>query len=811
MPHCQMMNEAIGRCATSRWLTWSRAVVIGIAYPCATAAAAAAEGGPAAGGPNLALEEVIVTARKQEERLQDVPISMTAYTSKDIERYQTQSLVDVGTLTPGLVINSSSNPTGTIFLRGIGASDNSPSIDQAVSINVDGVQVSQAQIIRLAQLDLQQIEVLKGPQSLFYGKDSPAGIISMVSADPGRRFESKIRTGYEIYNQQEFLEAMVSGPLNAVLGARLDAYASNQNGWFVNQVPAEAGVSVPGVNTYPDQRQYFGRLTLVYTPSEVFDIKLKLNEGRVIQEGGGTNGGDEIYLCPTGTPQNAFGSYDPTPCRLGRYYSSGGISPQEAALNDMFGNGEPFLTSEQTLGSLTANYRPAKKLTVTSVTGYYKDGEDSADNYCRSVIPCLPAAAHVDISQWTEELRARTSFDWPVNFLVGAFYQHLTLSEATAVIFGVPLAPAPTLYENFHGKEITNSYSGFGQVSYDFAPLWELTVGARYTSEGKTEDLLRYPSLLNGFGPAGPIPLTHPNVHFDNISPEATLNYRPTHDLTFYGAYRQGFVAGGFNFVSFLAPGSDNSYRPETVQGGELGVKGLGFDGQVRFEADIYHYKYSQLQLSTFDPATLSLPVINAGAATIAGVEGALVYAPKPLPHLSFRGSAAYNHNKYDNFISECYSGQTSAQGCNRNFSGGNYNSQSLGGAPLSHAPTWAATLGTSYESIINDRMSLRSSVDTTYSSAFYTTVQESPRAVQGQFWKLNMSLALHSDRGWEVALIGKNLTNRLTLTEGYETVLTGHGYGKPGPIVPSDMDAVLTPPRTLMIQFTLSDALLRK
>jgi outer membrane receptor protein involved in Fe transport len=147
-------------------------------------------------------------------------------------------------------------------------------------------------------------------------------------------------------------------------------------------------------------------------------------------------------------------------------------------------------------------------------------------------------------------------------------------------------------------------------------------------------------------------------------------------------------------------------------------------------------------------------------------------------------------------------------KGCNLNFAGVFYNPQNLSGAPLSHAATWAAAAGASYEAPINDHLGLTSSVDTNYSGPFYTNVQEGPRSVQGQFWKVNLSMALHSDHGWEVALIGKNLTNRLTITQSYETVLTGGGFGKPGPILQPDMDAVMSPPRTVMIQFTLTNAL---
>jgi iron complex outermembrane receptor protein len=811
---------------SSRRIVWSILMLWGVGAPCTVALPADAE--PLGVVPTetqtasdrrsttdtdntSALQEIIVTARKRDERLQDVPVSVTAFTAQDIQRYQTQTLTDVAALTPQLILGSGVDPSGDIVLRGIGASDSSPAVDQPVSINIDGVQVSNAQIIRLAQLDLQQIEVLKGPQTLFFGKNSPAGVISMTSADPGDSFEAKIRTGYEIYNQQEFLEGLVSGPVNDVLAARLDLYGTTQKGWFVNVVPEQPGVTIPQVTTYPDYKEFSGRLTVTYTPSEMFDARLKFNDGRLDQKEG-TAAGEQLYRCPLGTPQTAFGYSDPDPCKLSRYFSLGATSPQVAALDGHFGDGQPFLTSAQELGSLTANYHPLKELTVTSVTAYYKDAEDYMDNFCRSVVSCLPAFSFVDINQWTQELRARTSFSGPLNFMVGGYYQYLELTQADGYALGVPLVTTPVMYENYYAGELTHSRSGFGQIIYDFAQAWELTAGGRYTSENKGESYVRYPSLLNGFGPAAAVPLQVTKVAYDDFSPEATLTYKPTNDITIYAAYRHGFVAGGFNIAGGITAGTDNSYKPETAKGGEVGVKGLVLDRQLRFDTDAYYYKYSELQLSTFDPVTLSQPILNAGAATIYGLETSLEFVPRQMPQLSLRGSAAYNHNQYNSFIASCYGGQTVALGCDLNPADGHYNSQSLAGAPLSRAPTWAASIGASYESRINDRIALGTSVDADYTGSYFTIPEEDPRGQQGSFWKLNLNVSLRGrDHAWEVALIGKNLTNKLNVVSTFGTPFTGGGFGTVGPIVKPDLDGSIDAPRTVMVQFTMTNAIFRK
>ncbi|TCM16483.1 TonB-dependent receptor-like protein [Novosphingobium sp. PhB165] len=161
------------------------------------------------------VSEIIVTARKRDERAVDVPVAISALSGADLERYATNSLTAISERIPQLVIGESTNQTGgSINLRGIGAGLANPSTEQAVTLNIDGIPISYGNAVRLGQFDLQRVEVLKGPQALFYGKNSPGGIISLISADPGSTFDARLRTGYEFAANQRFAEGIVSGPLS---------------------------------------------------------------------------------------------------------------------------------------------------------------------------------------------------------------------------------------------------------------------------------------------------------------------------------------------------------------------------------------------------------------------------------------------------------------------------------------------------------------------------------------------------------------------------------------------------------------------
>jgi iron complex outermembrane receptor protein len=814
-----------------------------VAGPAAAPAVAPVESGEAP------LGEIIVTARKRSERLQDVPAAVTAYTPQDLGRYATQSFGQIAEQTPSLITGASGTATGAVLtLRGVGSPSTSTTIEEAVSVNIDGIPINSANSLRLGLLDLDRVEILKGPQALFFGKNSPAGVISVVSADPTQAFEAKARTGYEVYNERKYLEAIVSGPLSSTVGARLDAYFGNQNGWFRNDaapvpsvvVPAALGGGVteagPGTNetTGPKNHQAFVRGTLTFTPeNNLFDAKLKtsyfdehvdnglffLNQLIACGGAGGVPWNQALLKVPGAS----------TDCTLNRYANEANISPAMAATSPLYGDGQPSMDNQQFLTSLNVDFHPLDKLAVTSVTGFYSLESEYTTNYTNMSSGFWFTALNERFKQFTQEVRAVSSFDFPVNFMTGAFYEYgritaanpfSTANPSTGLILGTGLGPE--LIGNNQIRQKTSAWSVFGQAIATITSQLEFTAGGRYSKERKDAGATVFPNVFNTdtYDPV----LEVNQRTFTNFSPEFTLRYKPTDDLTVYGSYRTGFQSGGFDlsattgtFLQRRVP--DPTYGQEIAKGEEFGIKGLMLDHQLRFDLALFNFKYSGLQVSAFNPVALSYQVTNAGAARVDGTELSLAFAPRVITGLTLRSAVAFDHTRYITFSNApCYAGQTQAEGCNlitSTDSEGNLvigsagpldvgNAQNLGGRPLARAPTWSGNVGGSYEYGLPDEMTLGFTGDAIYSGRYNAMPEEDPRAEASSAVRFNSSVTLrgHEDR-WELALIGANLTNVLRPVTAVSSALTGGGTGT---LVgqPSDLVGSATDPRTVLLQFSI-------
>ena len=214
----------------------------------------ACAGAPIPGAQSL--EEVVVTARRREETLQDIPVTVTAIGEQQIEQSIIQDLRDVGRLVPNMQIYSAGSGSGSgIYLRGVGSSSISAAFDPAVALNVDGVVLSATRLIYAGQMDMRQIEVLKGPQSLYYGKSASAGVISILTNDPGDEFELMLRGAILPEHDGSRYEAVISGPLGDSFGARLALSGYDYDEFRKNIFPQD-GVTIPGVGTFSASEPY---------------------------------------------------------------------------------------------------------------------------------------------------------------------------------------------------------------------------------------------------------------------------------------------------------------------------------------------------------------------------------------------------------------------------------------------------------------------------------------------------------------------------------------------------------------------------
>jgi outer membrane receptor protein involved in Fe transport len=299
--------------------------------------------------------------------------------------------------------------------------------------------------------------------------------------------------------------------------------------------------------------------------------------------------------------------------------------------------------------------------------------------------------------------------------------------------------------------------------------------------------------------------LINSDQRFSNWSPEATLTWKPQSNLTLYAAYKTGYKSGGFsnNAVQTQATTADDlSFRPERASGFEGGVKSMLFDNTLRFNVAAYSYKFKGLQTDFFISQIPAFITTNAGSATTKGIEIETEWSPRRIDGFSVNGSLNYNDAKYVYFVGPCYAGQTIAQGCSViGLAGARF--QDLGGKSLMLAPRWTATLGMNLERPIGNGLALNVSADARYSGSYLASNSAIPASRQSRYVSLDGMIGLSTEnKGWELALIGKNLTNRFILTGTFEAPFTGSGTGSPVG-VPSDLAGLVASPRTVQIRAT--------
>ncbi|MFV3073538.1 TonB-dependent receptor [Niveispirillum fermenti] len=753
-------------------------------------------------GNALAMEEIVVTARRRAERLADVPVAVSAMGAEDIERYSSNNIGDIAQMTPNLnVASRTAGGAGAgITIRGIGTEGANVGFEQAVSINIDGVQVSRGRALWQSYFDIQQVEVLKGPQALFFGKNSPAGVVSIVTKGPTRDFEATGRIGYE-FNADELIgEAAIGGPLNDAWGLRLAVRAREMQGWMRNDAVAQANPSptqppiLPGARDKRlGEKELNGRLTLTYDDGGPLTATLKVtgtqykDDGAVSQmEIVDCSGSNQVVL------RRIFGGTIVDPqgdCKADWRIASTDI-PQEVAQYYLHGrDGEQYSDQDSLVSVLSLSYAFANNLVLASSTGFYTHNSKYLMNNDWTSFASISATEAEKYEQVTQELRLYSEYDGNLNFMLGAYYQDSQLDfGGSTKLDDIPRDPLTGWYHTINREAATSgkTWSMFGQLNWDITPELELSGGARWTREEKKSFV--------GVGwsnaaVAAAFPVRRINLDFkdDDISPEATLAWRPNSDLMIYGAYKTGYKSGGAGLSSLVNAGllaSQVEYGPETVEGFEAGMKHQALDRRLQYNVTAYRYNFKDLQVSSWDPVSSSYFTANAARVRQQGIELEGTYAATS--DLTLRGSLAYNHSRYRSYLNaQCYSGQTQAQGC----IGGAY--QDLSGRPTLNAPDWVAGLGFTFTQNVTEDLFFSVSSDVQYSDDYYYIQTQSPAALQDSFARLSASLRLFpSDERWELGLIGRNLTNEKVLVSGQD---------RPGGL--GDTNGVLARPREVLLQ----------
>jgi iron complex outermembrane receptor protein len=768
-----------------------------------------------------ALEEVMVTAQKRPQSLRDVPLSVNALGGEKIESAGITNIETMGDYIPSF--NMTQTGIGTnIAIRGISSGVNQ-GFEQSAAQFVDGIHFGRAQLARAPFLDIERVEVLRGPQSIIFGKNSTAGAISITTAKPGDVTEAKITALYEPELGEQDIRMVFSSPLSDTLGIRLAVLDSSIDGYMEN--------TTLGRDESKDKNRLV-RATLQWQPSDVWDITLKVEDGSFDSDGRNL----EVVKPVGGSYANALSFFTNGKYVLDTTHDWKRQSNGDYSYND---TENVTLTIERELGDHT----------LTSVTGYNAYTYQELCDCDFTGAPGFNILSDEDYSQISQELRIASPEDETISYLGGLFFQSSDLKFHDAI--RVPTDSfIPTALGSRLGAAMSNLLRDastqrdfqqdtdlaaiFAQVTWNFSDSARAVIGARYTHEAKEASRHQYHvsntdiTLPQGTI-ADPYNFLWSQFKIDphqikgdrdesGFTPQITLQYDLNDTDMLYASYTTGFKSGGFDVRANSAPnelgGVYNGqsvppsaffpagvatniegtweFEEEKVKNYEIGGKFVLAGGAAELNLALFRSEFTDMQTSQFD-GSLSFNVTNAGEAVVQGLEIDGRWALSD--DILLRGGAAFIDFEYTDFRnSQCYFGQPDAE---RNPN--NPTVCDATGKRREFTPEIQGNAGIDYTVNFNNGLKLVNTLDLIYSDEYLTTPSLDPKFTQPSYTKLNARIALSDqDDRWELALIGKNLTDEsiVTYANGLPvatTVSSGTGYY-----------AFYERPRTIAIQGTV-------
>ncbi|GGE00267.1 hypothetical protein GCM10011529_03050 [Polymorphobacter glacialis] len=373
----------------------------------------------------------MVTARRRDERLVDTPVAITAVSGATLNAYSVTRVTDLATLVPSLIAGkAASGSSASIFLRGVGSTALSAGFDQSVSFVIDGLPMSRGREISLPQFDVRGVEVLKGPQALYFGRNTTGGLISVTTNGPTDELEAGIKGDYGFKAQEKYVEAYISGPLTDTIRGRVAGRYSKANGAFVNTAALTYPTPIPGqVRTRNADRRgyseaYSGRVTLDWQPTDGITFELKGGATKMT-DGGPTDLIERVCGGGRTTPLPANG-IPPSPnadCVVNGRSDSSALPIQVAEANYRNArDGRMYADFDSQYAILTGNIE-SEPFDLASITGFYRFNQTDLNNVSGEAYPASFSQL-ANFTQYSQELRFQSKFAGPLNVLVGAFYAH---------------------------------------------------------------------------------------------------------------------------------------------------------------------------------------------------------------------------------------------------------------------------------------------------------------------------------------------------------------------------------------------------
>jgi len=681
------------------------------------------------------IEEVIVTAQKREQNIQDVPISIAAFSAADLEARSFTSLRDLGQFTPNFSFSDHSfwgSQAGMVFIRGVGQTDPSAFNDPGVGIYMDGVYMGRMQGIDFDLMEIERVEILRGPQGTLFGRNTIGGAVNVVSVKPGDEFSAAIQFTTGSYNRFD-AKGSVNVPLvPGKLAARVAVATRNRDGYgkrldfFTGEKTGEMG----------DQDSLSGRALLNWTPTDDVDVLLSFDAKRVRQTAG-------VYKIVAFLPSRLVGLLntfvDPDYGNVfvtDSEYTSYATGPN---INNFDAWGTS-LTVEWDLGNAA----------VKSITGYRDLKTEASFDGDGSPYTILHYPSYIiNQKQFSQEFQfSGLSLDDRLSWLGGLFYYEekggqdpvqLDIMLELKDLIGLDISFSAPMWFN------VKSYAAFTQETYELTDKLNITGGLRYTYEEKEITRTRF----GQYSGIVTVPLSSRSDNWDAVSGRLGFEYSWNEDAMTYLSVSRGFRSGGINARSaseldFLP------YDPEYLTSYEVGLKSDWLDDRLRFNTSVYFSDYKDLQFTVSfpDPVT-GVPISTVGNQAKAEIKGfEMDVVAMPAAGLTFTAGIGYTDAKYIEVD------PTSRVGVDDKFP---------------NIPKWSVTLSGTYSVPINAwGGELRARLDYVRKSKIYYQANNDPFNTQDAYGLLNARLSFESTgSNWAVSLFGTNLTDERYLLGG--------------------------------------------
>jgi len=695
------------------------------------------------------LDEIVVTAQKREESLQDVPIAVTAYSGEAIRDLAIADIEGLAVQTPSFAF-SKAGGEAQIYVRGVGTNIFGVGADPSVAVNLDGVYLGRTNMGLTQFLDIERVEILRGPQGTLYGRNATGGAINLVSRMPTEDFEGYVTAGFGEFDRVE-LQGAVGGPLSERWGFRLAARYSKDDGYTEDLDPR-------GSNKLDDNDIKAYRGILQFTPSDSLQATLIAEYTEFYNHNTSIIPRDDLGLAET----------------LGAV-PTGSIRKER---NDL----PTFFDWDSSGVTLNIEWDISDALRLTSITGWKDYTSDFLFNTDGTEIDVTRSNFKYDSEQFSQELRLDAALGDRIDLVAGAYY----FTEDKQGGLGLVRASLdPQRSFIIPSENDTDAWAVFAELNFAVTDRLNLIAGVRYSDEQK-DDFSAFGLVFDVLGLESPGPITpigtprETSESWTAWTPKFGVEYRASEDVLYYATATRGFKSGGFNS---LQP-SNPPYDPEYIWAYEAGVKSQLADNRIRLNASVFLYDYTDLQVSTFlNNLTF---ITNAAEATIQGVEVELL--AQATDRLELGLAVSYLDAEYDEFLTAFGSLPCSPAPCTRPL-----REYDASGNKMVNAPEWKLNATAQYTWPLGDAGALLLFGQLSYQDDLYFTQINEPEVGQEAITLVDARVAWQSaSAAWEIAAHAKNLTDEEYFHNGVRFTSTsdpakdvfqiGNALGYPAP-----------------------------